>query len=226
MKTTLVVFAVVLATAFCGAVGCRMLANRPTQATIPLRAKPPGKAAIVYFSQSQVGNTAIMARWIQKHTGGDLIPLEPANPYPKRYRATVKAARREVGEGRSPALKTMPRLDGYEVVFLGSPVWYGSYAPPLKTFLAANALEGKTVAPFCAHGGGGLGHFADDLRNAIPKARVLEALALRGSNQFERRLGLGVTLRHSEDEVVNWLNRIFAAPQQDSPNPSETGATP
>ena len=215
MKITLVIFAVVVVAAVCGIVGCRLLANRPSQATIPLTAKPQGKVAIVYYSQSQVQNTATLARWIQKHAGGDLIALEPVTPYPEPYPATLKAVERDLNEGRLPKLKTIPRLEGYDVVFLGSPIWYGSYAPPLETFLRANALAGKTVAPFCTHGGSGEGRFVADLRKACPQARMLERLSLRGSNQIERRLKRGLSLRHTEDDVVNWLNRLFAGPQND-----------
>ena len=210
MKITLIVLALVMLAVLCGLAGCRALANRSTQATIPLSAKPRGKAAIVYYSQSKVGNTAIAARWIQKHTGGDLIPLELAAPYPEPYPATLKAVERDLNSGKTPALKSLPNLEGYDVIFLGSPVWYGSYATALETFLKANPLAGKTVAPFCTHGGSGEGRFAADLRRACPQARMLDALVLRGSNQIERRLKLGLTLRHTEDDVVRWLNRIFA----------------
>ncbi len=215
MKITLVIFAVIVVAAVCGTVGWRLLANRPSQATIPLTAKPQGKVAIVYYSQSQVQNTATLARWIQKHAGGDLIALELVTPYPEPYPATLKAVERDLNEGRLPKLKTIPRLEGYDVVFLGSPIWYGSYAPPLETFLRANALAGKTVAPFCTHGGSGEGRFVADLRKACPQARMLERLSLRGSNQIERRLKRGLSLRHTEDDVVNWLNRLFAGPQND-----------
>ena len=210
MKITLVVLAVIIIAALCGLAGCRLLANRSTQATIPLSAKPKGKAAIVYYSQSKVGNTATVARWIQRHTGGELIALEPVSPYPEPYPATLKAVERDYNEGKSPALKAMPNLEGYDIIFLGSPVWYGSYATALETCLKANPLAGKTVAPFCTHGGSGEGRFAADLRRACPQARMLDALVLRGSNQIERRLKLGLTLRHTEDDVVRWLNRIFA----------------
>ena len=210
MKITLIVVAVIVAAGVCGLVGCRLLANRSTQATIPLNVKPRGKAAIVYYSQSKVGNTALAARWIQKHTGGDLIPLEQVTPYPEPYPATLKAVERDLNSGKTPALKSLPNLEGYDVIFLGSPIWYGSYATALDTFLKANPLAGKTVAPFCTHGGGGEGRFVADLRKACPQARVLDALVLRGSNQIERRLKLGLTLRHTEDDVVRWLNRVFA----------------
>ena len=74
MKMSLVLLVLVLVIAACGVVACRLLANRPPEATIPLTARPKGKVAIIYFSQSKVGNTATVACWIQKHAGGDLSP--------------------------------------------------------------------------------------------------------------------------------------------------------
>ena len=107
------------------------------------------------------------------------------------------------------AIKALPTLDGYDVVFIGSPVWYGTYAPPVAEFLKTHAFAGKTAVPFCTHGGGGAGRFYADLRKSCPEAKVLDGLSLRGSNQIERRLGVGVNARHTENDVVEWLNRLF-----------------
>ncbi len=61
-----------------------------------------------------------------------------------------------------PPLKPVPSLDGYDIVFVGAPIWYGTYAAPLMTFFDSNKLAGKTIVPFCTHGGGGAGKsFAD-----------------------------------------------------------------
>lgn len=189
--------------------GCWGYSRRDTAATLPLTARPQGKIAIVYYSQSSVQNTALVARWIQGQVGGDLLPLEMASPYPEPYGATLAAAGKHHRENARPPLKALPSLDGYDVVFLGSPIWYGTYAPPVATFLDVEKLTGKVVAPFCTHGGGGAGRFAAAVREACPGAEVLEPLVIRGSNQVERRLGLGVTLRHDADDVVAWLNRVF-----------------
>ena len=64
------------------AVALRLRAGRDTSATQPTTAKAPGKVAIVYYSQSKVRNTALIAKWIQKHLGGDLIEIETVEPYP------------------------------------------------------------------------------------------------------------------------------------------------
>jgi len=209
MKVAIVTVCVIAVAVTCAVVGCRMFARRDTTATIPLTARPQGKVAIVYYSQSQVQNTALVAKWIQKHVGGDLLPLEMVEPYPEPYGATLKAAGKHYRDNIHPPLKAIPKLDGYDIVFLGSPIWYGTYALPMATFLDSEKLAGKTVAPFCTHGGSGAGKFFDDVRKVCPEARVLDGLVIRGSNQIERRLGTGITSHHTEDDVVEWLNRIF-----------------
>ena len=211
MKVLLVILGIVVVAAVAVVAGCRMLASRSTEATVALTAKIPGKIAVVYYSQSKVGNTATVAKWIAKHTGGELVPLETAEAYPDAYGETLKAAKKDMENGGTRAIKAVPPLDGYDVVFIGSPIWYGTYAPPVAEFFKTHSFAGKTVVPFCTHGGGGAGRYFVDVRKACPAATVKEGLTIRGSNQVERRLGTGVTVHHTEDDVVNWLNAVFAA---------------
>ena len=211
MKILLVILGIVVVAAIAVVAGCRMLASRSTEATVALTAKLPGKVAVVYYSQSKVGNTATVAKWIAKHTGGELVPIETVEAYPDAYGETLKAAKKDMENGGTRAIKSVPPLDGYDVVFIGSPIWYGTYAPPVAEFFKTHSFAGKTVVPFCTHGGGGAGRYFVDVRKACPAATVKEGLTIRGSNQVERRLGTGVTVHHTEDDVVNWLNALFAA---------------
>ena len=211
MKVLLIILGIVVVAALAVVVGCRMLASRSTEATVGLTAKLPGKIAVVYYSQSKVGNTATVAKWIAKHTGGELVPIEAVEAYPDAYGETLKAAKKDMENGGTRAIKSVPPLDGYDVVFIGSPIWYGTYAPPVAEFFKMHSFAGKTVVPFCTHGGGGAGRYFADVRKACPAATVKEGLTIRGSNQIERRLGTGVTVHHTEDDVVNWLNAVFAA---------------
>ena len=191
------------------AVALRLRAGRDTSATVALTAKVPGRVAIVYYSQSKVQNTALVARWIQKHVGGDLIAIETEKPYPEPYFRTLAAAELERRSGTLRPIKPTPDLAAYDVVFLGSPIWYGSCAFPVKQFLKAHPLAGKTVVPFSTHGGGGAPLYARDVKAACPDAKVLSDFTARASNQVERRLKVGVTAHHTEDDVVQWLNGIF-----------------
>ena len=208
MKIAIIVISVIALVAIV-AVGCCLLGRRRTEATIPVAAKLPGKAAIVYFSQSKVQNTALVAKWIQKHIGGELVEVIPVKPYPDAYADTLKEANRERKEGTPREIQPVTIPDDCEVVFIGSPIWYGTYAPPIATFLKGNPLAGKTVVPFCTHGGGGAGRFEQDVKAACPDANVLKGFVARGSNQIERRLDVGVPSHHTEDDVITWLNSIF-----------------
>ncbi len=125
------------------------------------------------------------------------------------YGETLKAAKKDMQNDGTRAIKAVPPLDGYDVVFIGSPIWYGTYAPPVAEFFKTHSFAGKTVVPFCTHGGGGAGRYFVDVRKACPAATVKDGLTIRGSNQVERRLGTGVTVHHTEDDVVKWLNAIF-----------------
>ena len=193
------------------AVALRLRAGRDTSATLTVTAKAPGKVAIVYYSQSKVRNTALVAEWIRKHVGGDLIAIETEEPYPEPYFRTLATATLERRSGKKRPIRPTPSLAEYDVVFLGTPIWYGTYAFPVELFLKANPLAGKTVVPFSTHGGGGAPHYERDVKAACPAAKVLPGFTARGSNQIERRLGTGVTAHHAEDDVVRWLNGIFAS---------------
>lgn len=109
------------------------------------------KVLVAYFSHS--GNTREMARQIAEATNGDLFEIVPQSAYPAQYDAVTAQAKREIGRGYRPALKgRLPDIGAYDVVFVGSPCWWGTVAPPVATFLAAYDWSGKTVAPFMTHG--------------------------------------------------------------------------
>ncbi|MEM2930811.1 MAG: flavodoxin [Thermoproteota archaeon] len=108
------------------------------------------KTLIVYYSWS--GNTRRIARIIHKLVSGDIVELEPVNPYPQSYNATVEQAKREIQSGYKPPLKTkIDNIEHYEIIFIGSPNWWGSLAPPVASFLSQYDLSGKTIIPFCPY---------------------------------------------------------------------------
>lgn len=111
------------------------------------------KMLIAYYTWS--GNTETVAREIQKQTGADIVPIEPLEAYPGGYSATVDQAKKEINKGHRPVLKNEIDTSAYDVVFVGSPNWWSTIAPPVATFLEQAGLTGKTVLPFFTHGGGG-----------------------------------------------------------------------
>lgn len=81
-----------------------------------------GKALIVYFSWSSSGNTEKMANVIQKRTGGDILKLEPAVPYPSDYNECGDVAKVERDENARPEIANLPdSLNEYDTIFVGYP---------------------------------------------------------------------------------------------------------
>ncbi|BBO74236.1 flavodoxin [Desulfosarcina widdelii] len=125
---------------------------------------------IAYYSWS--GNTKKIAEMIKQETGGTLFEIEPVPPYTTDYRAAVEQAREEIRSGFRPDLKAMPDMTSYSVVFLGTPIWCSTMAPPLASFVDRLDLENKTVISFHTHGGGGGGSFEKDIAALCPNATV------------------------------------------------------
>jgi flavodoxin len=154
---------------------------------------------IAYYSHS--GNTGKIAALIQKQVGGTLFPLEPETPYPADYAKVVEQSRKEIPEGYQPPLKTKaPDPAEFDTVFVGSPNWLNTFAPPVATFLAENDLSGKKVVPFATYGGGGLGKIAEDIAKLCPNSTVLESLALSRDGGAE-----------AEAAIAGWLKKIGLA---------------
>ena len=109
-----------------------------------------GKTLIVYFSWSSSGNTEKMATAIKERTGGDILEIEPLNPYPTDYNECGDVAREERDQNARPELANLPdSIEEYDTLFIGYPIWWGIAAWPVNTFVKANDFTGKTVIPFC-----------------------------------------------------------------------------
>ncbi len=156
----------------------------------------PSKILIAYYTRT--GNTHTIAEAIQRQTGGALAEIRPVIPYPAQYHAVLKQAQAEIQSSARPAIETgIEHVDAYDTVFVGSPIWWGTVAPPVGTFLAAHRFAGKMMVPFYSHGGGGAGHAESDLARLCPNAIVKPGLAVRGNG--------GPTLAA---QITAWLARI------------------
>ena len=175
--------------------------------------KPEGKVLVVYFSESPNQNTHTVATWIHQAVGGDIQAIEMVVPYTGSYGEILNKSREEFKNNVRPKIKPFEKdIADYDVVFLGSPIWFNTYAPPFATFLAGNDFKGKIVVPFCTHGGHGAGNFYDDIKkNTEGASRVLPGFTAAGSNQVERRLRRGTKNKVSKNDVLAWLNEVFGA---------------
>lgn len=159
------------------------------------------KILVAYFSHTQT--TEKVAREIQRKTGGDLFRIETVRDYPAEHRELVDFAEKERDANARPALKsTVGDMDSYDVVFLGYPIWWYTLPMPLFTFLESYDFSGKTIIPFCTHGGSRLSGTEDVIKKIHPKANILEGLAVHRD-----RIGNGPD-NGAEKPVAEWLSKL------------------
>ena len=121
-----------------------------------------------------------MAEELQRQLGADIERIEAVNPYDGDFQATIERSGAEMKSGELPAIQPLKvNLADYDLIFIGFPVWFGTYAMPVATLVAENTFEGKTVVPFCTFGSGGLNTSTDALRKALPKADIRQGYGVR-----------------------------------------------
>ncbi|MCR5536862.1 MAG: hypothetical protein K6F05_05545, partial [Succinivibrio sp.] len=135
-------------TLLCGVMAAILLSACQNNAEPP-KAAEPVKALVVYYSLT--GHTEAMAQTIAADVKGDLFRLEVVNAYPKQQKQREKRIKKEF-TGKLPALKALPKVADYDVIFIGYPVWYSKLPPALTSFLKKSKLADKKVAFFCTSG--------------------------------------------------------------------------
>ena len=113
---------------------------------------------VVFYSLE--GNTRLIAESIAKAINADVLELKTKKKY------SDKGFKKYFWGGKSVIFKEKPELlyldkdiNQYDNIFIGTPIWVGTYAPPLNTFLKNNKIEKKNIGLFACHGGGGATKF-------------------------------------------------------------------
>jgi flavodoxin len=156
----------------------------------------PPKILVVYYSWG--GNTQAVAQQIQSLTEADIFEIKPVKPYPEDYNECVRQARKEIDEGYQPAIiGKVENLSQYDIIFAGSPNWWSTIAPPVATFLTGYDFAGKTIIPFCTHGGGRQANLFKDIARLCPDATLKKGFVVDG-----------VTARRAKPDVKKWLQDL------------------
>lgn len=141
---------------------------------------PKEKVLVLYYSQT--GNTRAVAEKICSLTGADIEEITAVEPYSGTYEETINRCLRERESGALPEINQVESdLSQYDVIFLGYPVWFGTCARPVLTFLGGESLSGKTIVPFCTFGSGGLKSSTDDIKALQGAFQVAPGFGIRAA---------------------------------------------
>jgi flavodoxin len=151
-------------------------ARNPESAHSAAKGAGSTKVLIIYYSLT--GNTRSIGEMIREKTGGDVFEIETVRNYPADYSGIVAEAKRELETGDLPALKkSPPDISSYDLILVGSPVWWYTVSTPVMRLLTQADFAGKKVSAFCTHEGG-LGKFFPHFQEQAKNAVVLEGLEL------------------------------------------------
>lgn len=147
------------------------------------------------------GNTSIIAHMIAEQTGADLFEIEAVTPYPESHSKLLEVSQEEMSENARPEIVgTVENMEDYDTVFIGYPNWWGDMPMIVYNFIESYDFEGKTVIPFCTHGGSGLSRTESTIEE-ITGASMLDGFAISGETAQNDR-------DRSRNEVNEWLNEI------------------
>ena len=136
------------------------------------------KTLVLYYSET--GSTKTVAEELQKQLGADIESIEAVKPYSGNFQETIQRGQHEMQSGLWPELKPLKStLAKYDVIFLGYPIWFGTYANPIVTLVKGNDFAGNSIVPFCTFGSGGLNTSSDALKKALPKAKIQKGYGVR-----------------------------------------------
>lgn len=139
-----------------------------------------GKVLIAYFSWG--GNTQGVAEEIQAQMGADLFEITLVEPYSDDYNTVLDQAQHDQNiQARPEIADHINNMDEYDTVLIGYPNWWASIPMPIASFLEEYDFSGKTIIPFCSHGGGRFGQSLTAIAKLAPDAKMGEGLSIHYS---------------------------------------------
>jgi len=163
------------------------------------------KILVAYYSWG--GNTKAVGDFIAQKLNADVVQIKPLKAYPTNYEECVEEVGR-LGREHEPELDPIQTdIAVYDVIFVGSPCWWGSISNPLRSFLHQNCFKGKTIIPFMTNGTSG--KRLQDVKSLCAGATVLDGLSIYNRYQVETRVNTPDNMGNWEVTVERWLNNVI-----------------
>ncbi|MBQ7062661.1 MAG: flavodoxin, partial [Bacteroidales bacterium] len=187
--------------------GCNAQSKQENTSTITQSNIQAMNKIVIFFSHAgdnysvgniEVGNTKIVADYISELTGAEQYEIVIHKYDGMAYMSLIDLAKKEVEAGELPPYEgEAPDLSQYDTVFIGGPVWWGTYPQVMFTLFRDINLDGKTVIPFTTHEGSGLANCVGDVKKAFPKAKVTKGFDIYGHK-----------VRSGKAKVEKWIKSL------------------
>lgn len=159
------------------------------------------KMLIAYYSWSN-GNTKRIAEMLRERTGADIVRIDTVEPYKGSYNDVVNQGQEEVNSGYKPKIQKLESSpDDYDVIAIGTPAWWYTMAPAVRTFTGEWDWRGKTVIPFMTNGGWA-GHVIKDIADACKGADICHKMEVKFGSDG------GAALETPQNVINQWIDGI------------------
>ena len=159
---------------------CAAVALMTVVSCTPKKEAPKSKVLVLYYSLTS--NTKTVAQEIATRLDADIEEITLVEPYDTAFQATIDRCKADREKGILPEIKPLKaNIADYDWIFIGYPIWFGTYAPPIASLLDKIDLSGKFVVPFCTFGSGGLESSTKDLAEKQPNAKVMPGYGVRAA---------------------------------------------
>lgn len=163
------------------------------------------KTLVAYFSAS--GVTAKAAKVLAEAAEADLYEIKPEVPYTAKdldwMDAKSRSSKEMKDKGFRPAIQDSDlKIDEYDVVYLGFPIWWYVAPTIINTFLETYDFSGKTIVLFATSGGSGFGKAARELSSSVSDSAVIKE-----GRVFNGRVG--------KAELENWIQSLNVGKHSD-----------
>ena len=156
------------------------------------------KKLVVYYSYT--GHTKMIAKRIEEKLGCDILEIKPIIPYSTNYQTVVNKEQNNEISNKTPQIEKIDKdLKKYDEIIIGSPVWWYTIAPVIRTFLKQNDLSGKTIKPFATNAGW-LGQTFKEIKKLCPNSNVKEGMNIVFTEDYNKN-----ELVTPIDEIDNWI---------------------
>ena len=157
------------------------------------------KKLVVFYSYT--GHTKMIAENIQQKLNCDILEIKPVKPYSTDYQTVVDEEQNNSSVGKTPDIQKIDKnLNDYDEIIVGTPVWWYTIAPVIRTFLTQNDLSNKTIKPFATNAGW-LGHTFQEIQKLCSNSKVDKGMNI----VFESYSDNLVT---SPDEIEKWIDEL------------------
>lgn len=156
---------------------------------------------LVYFSYT--GHTKYIAEIIKQNINCDVIRLEPVIPYSNDYNKVVNDEQNQESSDKIPEIKDINiDLDLYDIIIIGTPVWWYRSAPVIRAFLKKYDLSNKIIIPYATNAGW-LGKTFNEIKSLCPNSKVVNEFNIVFTSDYIKN-----ELVTPIETIENWINNI------------------